>query len=200
METRAIFARMASWYDTEERVQMAGVIAEAIRRELRDCSGGSALDYGCGTGLIGLALADAFDSMLLVDSVPEMVLQVQRKIDAAGIRSAAVQRMDFAERVPEGLQVDCAMMSQVLLHVKDVQGMLQSLCAAIRPGGRLIVVDFDFTERVISDKVHPGFEQAALVRACRDAGFSAAMSYTFCHGKACLMNEDASLFLLHARK
>jgi len=75
METNDIFEQMACRYDTEDRVNTAKIIVQAVRSELVDTKGKTALDYGCGTGLVGFCLINLFKSMLFVDSSPQMIEQ-----------------------------------------------------------------------------------------------------------------------------
>lgn len=46
-----IFEQMANRYDTEERKELAKIIANAIRPELQNSQTKTLLDYGCGTPL-----------------------------------------------------------------------------------------------------------------------------------------------------
>jgi ubiquinone/menaquinone biosynthesis C-methylase UbiE len=200
METREIFDRMAGGYDTKIRVHNAKIVSDKIRAELSDTQDKSALDYGCGTGLVGLALADLFKSMLLVDASPPMVAQVQAKILAAHIDTASARCMDFCANPPAGISADVILMSHVLLHVPDYPLLLSRLFDVLIPGGRLLLVDFDKNENITSDLVHPGFDQPELIRLLRRIGFADAKSHTFYRGPKLFMNEDASLFFLIAAK
>ncbi|MDL2206519.1 class I SAM-dependent methyltransferase [Eubacteriales bacterium OttesenSCG-928-N13] len=200
MQGSNIFDQMATRYDTPDRVENARIIARAIRAELGDASGGRCLDCGCGTGLVGLELLDLFDSMLFVDTAPQMVEQVQRKLDAAHIESADTLCCDLCSAEADGLEFDCAVMSQVLLHVPDYLPLLTRIHALLPHGGQLIIVDFDKNERIPSDRVHNGFEQSVLIQQLLQIGFSSADAHTFHHGQKIFMNQDASMFILHAIK
>lgn len=203
METRDIFEQMAARYDNEERAAMAEIIAGAIRQELpgaSDTQGKKALDYGCGTGLVGLKLVDLFGSMLFVDTSPQMVEQVRKKLADEGIANASAQSGDFCDFVPPGVSADYIFLSQVLLHVKEYPLLLEKLYDLLHPGGHLIIVDFDKNDNVSSDMVHNGFVQADLADLLRKIGFSSVNSHTFHHGQKLFMNQDASMFLLHSTK
>lgn len=197
---RDVFERMAHTYDTPERVENAMLIARAIRENLADTQEKHAMDYGCGTGLVGLALSDRFASMLLVDTAPQMVAQVDEKLRKNRVSGASALCADLTQAALPGITADYVLMSQVLLHVRDYPPLLARLHAMLPPGGHLIIVDFDRNERIVSDKVHNGFDQPALSRLLRQIGFSAVDSRTFHHGEKIFMNQDASLFLMDAVK
>lgn len=48
------FEMIANIYDTPERIHIAKVSADAIREFLVDASSKNAIDFGCGTGLVGM--------------------------------------------------------------------------------------------------------------------------------------------------
>lgn len=201
MDTGNVFEQIASRYDNEDRDRVAGIIADAIRRELTGARGKSALDYGCGTGLVGLRLTDLFGSLLFADASPQMLEQVRVKLSRSGVAGADTMRLDLCEGPPPAaLSFDYILLSQVLLHVRDYLTLLERLYPMLGEGGHLIIVDFDRNERVVSDRVHCGFEQAELARALRRIGFADVHSATFHRGKRLFMNQDASLFLLNAEK
>lgn len=199
METRDIFENMASRYDNDERIKIADIIADAMRKELEGIQGGRAMDYGCGTGLVGLELMDCFERMLFVDNSKNMVEQVEIKLEQMGAANAETLCSDYND-LPDDLDIDYVIISQVLLHIRDVPALLAQLHRVLNKKGHLIIVDFDKNENVQSDKIHKGFEQAALKLMLEQAGFSSINSYTFHHGERLLMNTDASLFIMHAMR
>lgn len=200
METRDIFEQMALRYDTEERKNIAHTVAQKVSSELTDTQNLSALDYGCGTGLLGLELVDMFKTMLFVDTSAQMLAQVERKIEKAQISTASTLCSDFCMEPPSNVKADYMLMSQVLLHVKDYVLLLNRLYDMLNRDGHLIVVDFDLNERIVSNMVHHGFEQSKLKLLLKQIGFASVHAQTFYHGQKMFMKEDASLFLLHARK
>ncbi|MEA4895621.1 MAG: class I SAM-dependent methyltransferase [Oscillospiraceae bacterium] len=200
METSGIWEAMASRYDTDDRVGIANKIAEAIREELSGMEGETAIDYGCGTGLVGMELLDLFHSVLFVDPSARMIEQVDRKIAEGHIQQARTMCCDFLNELPNGLQADYVILSQVLLHIPDIRSILSKLYDVLKKDGHLIVVDFDKNETVVSQTVHNGFRQKELIQLLREIGFASASAHTFHHGKGIFMNKDASLFILAAIK
>lgn len=62
------FEMIANIYDTPERVHIAKVSSEAIRGYIVDTKSKDAIDFGCGTGLVGMNLINDFHSMLFLDT------------------------------------------------------------------------------------------------------------------------------------
>lgn len=197
--TKQVFDGMAERYDTDDRAQVARRIAGEMRTHIAPGSLACALDYGCGTGLVGLQLTDLFASMAFVDTSPAMVEQVRRKLEVAGIEHAEAWAADFNAAVPDPAQrFDCILLSQVLLHVRDVPLLLERLTALLNPGGRLLIVDFDEAPALDTDLIHPGFSQDELQAQLEGQGLRVLDKHTFLHGEHLLMNQEASLFVVDA--
>lgn len=200
MGNTEIFERIAADYDTAERIAVAKRIAAEIRTGLTDTRQKRALDYGCGTGLVGLQLVDCFADLLFVDASAAMIEQVQSKIAAGGLTTAAARCRDFGTGELPVLDVDYILLSQVLLHVPDHTSLLRRLYELLNPGGQVIIVDFDKNEKIISDQVHNGFDQAELTEVLKRIGFAAVRSQTFYQEQKLFMNQEASLFIMQAGK
>jgi ubiquinone/menaquinone biosynthesis C-methylase UbiE len=189
-----VFEQMAQRYDTEERKQLAKVIAEEVRTELQNSSDQSLIDYGSGTGLVSLELTDLVNSILLVDSSEQMLEVAEAKISRKGITNAKVLYADFTQETAE-LKADIVFMSLVLLHIPDTQKILQQLFSILNEGGKLIIVDFDKNEQISHPKVHNGFLHEELKMRLSEAGFASAETRTFHHGSGIFMKQDASMFI-----
>jgi ubiquinone/menaquinone biosynthesis C-methylase UbiE len=195
-----VFDRIAQHYDSEKQQALAQQILTALNKEVGDCSEKVILDYGCGTGLIGLELAAACKKMILMDPSVEMMNIVNDKMQHAGLTNTQTITGSFsAEETPE-IQADIIIVSLVLLHVPDTQNLLSHLYAALKNQGEVFIVDFDKNEHVQHEKVHNGFDQKELARKCELAGFKQVTSHTFYQGEALFMNQAASLFILKAQK
>jgi ubiquinone/menaquinone biosynthesis C-methylase UbiE len=192
------FDAIARKYDTAERCEVADAIAEHIRRNLVNTTDKYAMDYGCGTGLVGLHLLDVFRHILFVDAAPNMIETVKHKIDTGHITNADVFLCDLMLGQTPALCCDYIIVVQVFLHVKDVAHLLRRLRSVLNVGGHLLIVDFDKNGEITSEDVHNGFEQEELAAEARLSGFVDIKSSTFYHGSKIFMNKDASLFMLDA--
>lgn len=86
------FDMIANMYDTPERIHIAKVSSDAIRKYVGDAKDKKAIDFGCGTGLVGMNLINDFHSVLFLDTSENMIQQVEQKISAGNIRNAVVGR------------------------------------------------------------------------------------------------------------
>lgn len=189
-----VFEQMAKRYDTEERIELAKVIVKEVRSELQNSTSKSLIDYGGGTGLVGLELAHVVDSILLVDSSKQMLEVAEAKISRNGISNAKVLYSDFTQETPE-LKADIILLSLVLLHIPDTEKILQQLFNILTEGGKLMIIDFDKNDKINHPKVHNGFSHEELKDRLSEVGFTSIEMKTFHHGKRIFMNQDASMFI-----
>jgi len=195
-----IFDQIASKYDTPERIYQAKIMADAIREVVVDAKDKRAIDFGCGTGLVGMNVLDEFGSMLFVDTSSNMIQQLEQKIAELQLENVETLCFDLEQEHRTDLKADYIIMTQVLLHIRDVEMILSRLYDLLHPEGHLIIVDFDKNDEVVSDLVHNGFEQEQLASLMTGIGYTDIQSKTFYTGSKIFMGKDASLFILDAQK
>lgn len=194
------FDMIANAYDTPERVQIAKVSSDAIRESLIDTKSKRAIDFGCGTGLVGMNLLNNFKSVLFLDTSQKMIEKVKQKIAALDIRNADTLCFNLEKEDRLDIHADYIFMAQVLLHIKDIEPVLSKLYDVLHSGGHLIIVDFNKNENIVSDMVHNGFDQGKLADILTKIGYREIQSKTFYTGSNIFMGHDASMFILDSKK
>jgi len=101
----------------------------------RPLEGKTALDVGCGAGLLAEPLARLGAKVTAVDAAPELIAAARLHADGQGLeidyRVAAVEEV-------EG-QFDLVTSMEVIEHVADPAAFVRALAARIAPGGLLIL-------------------------------------------------------------
>lgn len=194
------FEMIANQYDTPDRIKIAKVSSDAIRSCLSDTKNKDALDFGCGTGLVGLDLLNEFKSVLFLDTSQNMLNQVEQKINRSNLQNVATLCFDFEKDNLLELHADYVFMAQVLLHIDDYQSVLQKLYDVLNTDGHLLIVDFNKNDEIISDMVHNGFDQRELTDAMTEIGYKYIESKTIYSGSNIFMGKDATMFILDAQK
>lgn len=194
------FEMIANIYDTSERIQIAKVSSDAIREYLVDAKSKKAIDFGCGTGLVGMNLLNDFNSMLFLDTSQNMINQIKQKISDLNIQNVDTLCFDFEKEGQSDLHADYIFMTQVLLHINDAPLVLSRLYDVLNIEGHLLIVDFNKNEEIVSDMVHNGFDQVKLTDIMTKIGYRDIQSKTFYTGSKIFMNHDASLFILDSQK
>lgn len=143
-------------------------------------SGESVLDIGCGTGSLAiLAGRQVGPSGMVVgiDASPEMIVHARRKAGRAGskveFREASAQTLPFP-----AAQFDVVLSTLMLHHLpKPAHAQLTSEARRVlKPGGRLLVVDFEKSSagksrwRTLHQR-HGSIDPGKMVATLTDAGF-----------------------------
>ena len=194
------FDSIANSYDNPERHHIAKVASDAIKEYLGDTRSKSAIDFGCGTGLVGMNLVNEFESLLFMDTSENMLDIVKKKITDVGALNARTLCFDFESSSQPDLRADYIFMAQVLLHIQDYEAVLAKLHAVLNDEGHLLIVDFNKNDKVVSELVHNGFDQEQLKALMLKIGFKDIRSKTIYSGTKLFMNQDASLFVMDAKK
>ncbi len=98
MSTDRFDRAAADWDKKDQRRELAAAIASGIAAlPLPDRA--QALEYGCGTGLVGLALAPCLESLTAADSSPGMLATLSDKIAAAGLTNVYPLLLDLHREI-----------------------------------------------------------------------------------------------------
>lgn len=167
--------RAKDWDSDPAKVERAMVVAQAIRAALPPAPGMTALEYGCGTGLLSFALKDDFASITLADTSQGMLDVLAGKIANAGARNLQPLRLDLASQPLPAKRFDAVFSLMVLHHLPDTPTYLRQFNRLLKAGGSLYIADLEkedgsFHGPAVQD-VHQGFDRAALQQLAEAAGF-----------------------------
>jgi SAM-dependent methyltransferase len=132
-----------SRHEAERRAWMA---PEALLGEMLagDGAGGVLVDVGAGTGFFALAAARHFPfaRVVAVDRQVDMVAHVRERARGEGLSNVeAVQGEAEALPLPDQ-SADAALFSMVLHDIARPERALAEAARVLRPGGRLLLVEF----------------------------------------------------------
>lgn len=167
-------ARASTWDDNPTKIACARAVADAISAQLPDAALANALEYGCGTGLLGFALYPRLGRATLADSSPGMLAVLGQKIAAQRIDNMQPLRLDLSVD-PLPAQRFSTVFSQLTLHhVDDVERLLRAFHALLETPGYLCVADLDREDGSFHGEGfsgHCGFDRGALQRQAERVGF-----------------------------
>ncbi len=202
-------ARAAKWDQQPERLATARAFLEASAKLAGKRLEGRVLDFGAGTGLIGLPLAARARRVDFVDTSEGMLEVLRGKIAAQGLANTATHLGELGEldelSLPQG-GFDAILTNNALHHVADIPPLLARLAALLAPGGALLVGDVaeeDGSFHAPNLVPHNGFRPAAVEAMLEAEGLRVAATVQHhtirkpCHDG---VTRDFPQFLILAEK
>jgi len=166
--------RAASW----DRIRSLYVGEAAVERAMLKAAGkgelGDLVDLGTGTGRVLEVFAPRVRHGVGIDESHEMLTVARAKLHDRGITNCAVRRGNVYDVPLPAACADVVTVHQVLHFLDDPAAVIEEAARLLRPGGRLLVVDFapHGVEFLRTDYAHRrlGFADAELRRWCKTAG------------------------------
>ncbi|MDA3919718.1 MAG: class I SAM-dependent methyltransferase [Salinisphaera sp.] len=164
----------AEWDTNPRRAATAKAVADAIRQIVPLTGTEQAFEFGCGTGMVTLAVAPHVGHMLAMDSSSEMLASLHDKINRSSTANIETLEGDLADTPPKG-RFDLILSSMTLHHIADTKSLLHVLFKLLQPGGRIALADLDREDGSFhGDKpgiAHHGFDREELTDWLAAAGF-----------------------------
>lgn len=181
----------AFWYDLLVWAISLGR-EQAFRQKQVDLAGlepgGSVLDVGCGTGSLAILAKQRVGptgTVSGIDASPEMIARARKKARKARaevrFEAAVVEAMPFPDAT-----FDFVLSTMMLHHLPDDarHQCLREIRRILKPGGRLLVVDFagpakEKRSLIPRDHGHAHFDLRQVIPELREAGLSEVESGKF---------------------
>ncbi|MGD9846019.1 MAG: ArsR/SmtB family transcription factor [Variibacter sp.] len=140
---QAYFQAHAGEWDRIRRLHIAETALEsAIVQTLGDRDFRSLLDLGTGTGRMLELFGPRLERGVGIDLSSAMLSMARARLDRAGLRHCSVRQGDIYDLALPKDSFDVVIVHQVLHYLDDGAGAIREAARVLRPGGRLLVVDF----------------------------------------------------------
>lgn len=174
----AYFRANAAGWDELRRMHVDEQRVEsAICKALPRGDIGTLIDLGTGTGRMLAITANRAERAIGIDQSREMLAMARAGLDRAGLKHCQVRQGDVLALPLAAGGADVAIMHQVLHYLDRPADALAEAARVLRPGGRLLIVDFARHELdgLRADHAHRwlGFDISAMNRWLAQAGFDA---------------------------
>jgi ubiquinone/menaquinone biosynthesis C-methylase UbiE len=197
-----------SWDEKPERVALAKAIAAAIVAKVAPKDTMTAMEFGCGTGLISMNLAPHVKSIMAVDSSSQMIAVLKDKLRKQGPTTITPHYLDPQEdRWPPDATFDLIFSGMVLHHIEDVDKLLMQFHGALDAGGTIALADLDAEDGGFHGDLdgvfHHGFHRQGLIEKLEKAGFAemaASTAHTVIKKNDQGREERFPVFLITAKK
>jgi trans-aconitate methyltransferase len=156
----------ATWDDQPARVLMGKAIAAGILEQVPLEKTMTVVDFGCGTGLVTLALLPYVRSITGIDNSVNMLEQLRMKCAARQITNVKAIHLNLEVDSPPDEKADAIVSAMAFHHVADLPRVVRSLVGMLVPGGFLAIADLDAEDGSFHENMdgvhHAGFERAWL--------------------------------------
>src|SRR4051812_5468695 len=170
----------ADWLVRPEREQeeQPDVMLDA----LKIAAGATVADVGAGVGYTSLKLARRVGptgTVYATDVQPEMLRMLGDNARAAGVKQIKPVRCTATDpKLPEG-QLDLILMVDVYHECSDPEATLKGLRKALKPGGRLVLVEFRGEDPKVQIKPEHKMTLSQVRRELEPQGFAFKEVFTF---------------------
>jgi SAM-dependent methyltransferase len=130
--------RVARKYAADPIADMAGYEATLKRVQSLLSPEQTVLEMGCGTGTTALRLAAGTRQFVATDVSSEMISIARAKLAAHPLPQLRFEVADAETVLPLNMRYDTVLAFNVLHLMTDLEGSLQTIVSALKPGGLLI--------------------------------------------------------------
>jgi ubiquinone/menaquinone biosynthesis C-methylase UbiE len=194
------------WDSDPMKVERARMVADAIRKMIPLTKEMSALEYGCGTGLLSFALRADLGQITLADTSQGMLDVLAGKIHSSGADNLRGLRLDLTVDPLPAQRFHLTYSLMTLHHIPDMDFMFGKFHALLESKGYLLAADLDKEDGTFHTHgetyFHNGFVREELQSKVEAVGFSEVKFTTayVIHKKIGSEERSFPVFLMSARK
>ncbi len=174
MKENAFDSKAKEWDKEGRRRELADAIAAALAK-LQISDDMTAMEFGCGTGLVGLQIAPQLSSLIAFDSSPGMIAELEGKISAQNIKNIKPVQGDILTYNVEE-KFDFIFSSMTMHHVDEINPVLEKLHGLLKKDGLFAIADLDTEDGSFHnpgmEEKHHGFDRRIFKEKLEEIGFS----------------------------
>ena len=130
------------------------------------------MDFGCGTGIVGLNLINNVKKVVFLDPSKGMIKQVQKAILKKNIHNYEILEGDINKY--KGDKLDLILVANVFHHIEDINYIINKFSSILKKGGKVLVVDLFETSEDFhgGSSPHNGFKPENIVKLFKNNNFT----------------------------
>jgi ubiquinone/menaquinone biosynthesis C-methylase UbiE len=201
---RYFAAQAANWDELRALHVPEESVEAAIHKAIGAVPVQALLDLGTGTGRMLELLGPLAGRAAGIDQSPQMLSVARDRIERAGLRNVQLRQGDIYAAPIEPDSYDLVIMHQVLHYLDDPLRAIREAARALRPGGRLLIVDFAPHEEEALRTVHAhrrlGFAAGEIAAFMAAADLDLIMKENLAPGRGEANKLTVSLWLGRDRR
>ena len=140
---------------------------------LGDINGMTIMDIGSGTGYFSFRLVEAGAKVICADVDDRFLNHIRQRKEAEGLTDAQmeIRKVPYDSSSLKTAEVDMAIIVDTYHHIQNRTEYFAEVRRGLKPGGRLVVVDFLKIEVPVGPPVEMKLNADTIVDELRSAGF-----------------------------
>jgi len=164
------------WDNDPNKVLRAKKVATEIKNFIKPIENNSALEFGCGTGLLSYQLKDYFKTITLTDTSKGMIEVLQQKIKHESITNFHPLLINLLDEKLAKNNFDVIYTMMTLHHILDIPKILNIFNSLLKTNGYLCIADLvkedgSFHASHPDFDGHNGFDKEELSNLLKANGF-----------------------------
>ena len=195
-------SKSKTWDQHRYRIERAQIVADAIKMRIPLDQIKRALDFGCGTGLLGLNLVGMVKDIVFTDTSSGMLHEVDQKIKEKGIENASTLLLSNG-KIESSFDLIVSLM--VLHHIDNIDEQIKWLSDALEPDGYICLCDLDQENGSFHQEErvpHNGFRRESIIGLMERNGVKVVESTTVYVNKKMIgtREHEFPVFMIVGRK
>ncbi len=163
------------WDKSKRRIEMNKIFNEKINEKYKFSNKEIVIDYGAGTGNLGLRLAPKVKKIYFVDPSQGMLDQLLKKALQKDIKNIELVKNDHISTEQITKKIDLIVSAMALHHVNDLEKLIFETSKVLSENGKIFLFDLDEEDGSFHDgdfDGHYGISRNYLQKKLSENGFS----------------------------
>lgn len=166
------FDKKANEWDTPQRVKFANEFVQEVEKMIQPNEQTTIMDFGCGTGLVGIGLLNSVGRVVMLDSSKAMLEVLDSKLNYEQFEKTQIIFGEINNY--EKKDIDILVTLTTLHHIENISSLFIQMGRVIKKGGELIIgelcpEDGSFHHPEIVP--HNGFDSQMLAKQLEEHNF-----------------------------
>ncbi|MBN1462649.1 MAG: methyltransferase domain-containing protein [Paludibacteraceae bacterium] len=175
------YFKAASWDSNPRRIAQAEKFFKKITEIIPLKPTDTVMDFGCGTGLVGLQFTPYVSKLIMADNSAAMLSVLKEKIAALPIEASKFEILSAPIKEFANSEIDVVVSLMTFHHIEEPELVINELYQKIKAGGYLAIGDLakedgSFHEEKVA---HNGFDTEILINYLQAAGFKIIFNEIF---------------------